>query len=254
MIIRNANRFGLAQLHQLRGRVGRSRERAFCYLMLPEHGVEDPTALERLRTLERYSMLGAGFRIAMRDLEIRGAGNLLGPEQSGHILTVGYEMYCQLLEQAVSELRQEVNVDHLSTSVDLGIRGGIPVAWIPVDARRLDVYRRIARADSPDALRSLSRDLSSAYGKLPRRTNYSSIWPKSGWPPPSPVFRPWPRWSGCGVYSTEPEALRDKLLKAPGALRLVDAKHGGTGKCGTDLQNAWPSRHKWCVRFASTLF
>ncbi|MEC7384807.1 MAG: DEAD/DEAH box helicase, partial [Planctomycetota bacterium] len=108
MIVRNASRFGLAQLHQLRGRVGRSRERAFCYLMLPENGVEDPTALERLRTLERYSMLGAGFRIAMRDLEIRGAGNLLGPEQSGHILTVGYEMYCQLLEQAVSELRQEI--------------------------------------------------------------------------------------------------------------------------------------------------
>ena len=228
MIIRNANRFGLAQLHQLRGRVGRSRERAFCYLMLPEHGVEDPTALERLRTLERYSMLGAGFRIAMRDLEIRGAGNLLGPEQSGHILTVGYEMYCQLLEQAVSELRQEVNVDHLSTSVDLGIRGGIPVAWIPVDARRLDVYRRIARADSPDALRSLSRDLSSAYGKLPRRTkllfDLAQIRVAAAQSSVSAVAR-----DGQDVVftSTQPEALRDKLLKAPGALRLVDAKHGG---------------------------
>ncbi len=228
MIIRNANRFGLAQLHQLRGRVGRSRERAFCYLMLPENGVEDPTALERLRTLERYSMLGAGFRIAMRDLEIRGAGNLLGPEQSGHILTVGYEMYCQLLEQAVSELRQEISVDHLSTSVDLGIRGGIPVAWIPVDSRRLDVYRRIARSDSSDALRDLCRDLSSAYGKLPRRTkllfDLAMIRVAAAQANVSAVAR-----DGQDVVftSTRPEDLRDKLLKAPGALRLVDAKHGG---------------------------
>ncbi|MBL22149.1 MAG: transcription-repair coupling factor [Phycisphaerae bacterium] len=228
MIIRNANRFGLAQLHQLRGRVGRSRERAFCYLMLPENGIEDPAALERLRTLERYSMLGAGFRIAMRDLEIRGAGNLLGPEQSGHILTVGYEMYCQLLEQAVSELRQEVNVDHLSTSVDLGIRGGIPVAWIPVDSRRLDVYRRIARADSPDALRRLSDDLSSAYGKLPRRTkllfDLALIRVAAAQSNVAVIAR-----DGQDVVftSTRPEALRDKLLHAPGALRLVDAKHGG---------------------------
>ena len=228
MIVRNASRFGLAQLHQLRGRVGRSRERAFCYLMLPENGVEDPTALERLRTLERYSMLGAGFRIAMRDLEIRGAGNLLGPEQSGHILTVGYEMYCQLLEQAVSELRQEISIDHLSTSVDLGVRGGIPVAWIPVDARRLDVYRRIARSDTPDALRRLCHDLSSAYGKLPRRTkllfDLALIRVSAAQLNVSAVVR-----DGQDVVftSTRPEQLRDKLMKAPGALRLVDAKHGG---------------------------
>ena len=227
MIVRNANRFGLAQLHQLRGRVGRSRDRAFCYLMLPENGVEDPAALERLRTLERYSMLGAGFRIAMRDLEIRGAGNLLGPEQSGHILTVGYEMYCQLLEQAVSEMRQEVSVDHLSTSVDLGIRGGIPVAWIPVDSRRLDVYRRIARSDSSDALRQLRQDLSSAYGKLPRRTkllfDLAAIRVAAAQANVSSVVR-----DGHDVVfcSTQPEQLRDRLVKAPGSLRFVDAKHG----------------------------
>lgn len=173
-------------------------------------------------------MLGAGFRIAMRDLEIRGAGNLLGPEQSGHILTVGYEMYCQLLEQAVSELRQEVSVDHLSTSVDLGIRGGIPVAWIPVDSRRLDVYRRIARSDSADALRGLCNDLSSAYGKLPRRTkllfDLAMIRVAAAQANVLAVAR-----DGQDVVftSTHPEELRDKLLKAPGALRLVDAKHGG---------------------------
>ena len=227
MIIRDANRFGLAQLHQLRGRVGRSRERAFCYLMLPEHGVEDPTALERLRTLERYSMLGAGFRIAMRDLEIRGAGNLLGPEQSGHILTVGYEMYCQLLEQAVSELRKDVRIDHLATTVDLGIRGGIPVAWIPVDSRRLDVYRRIARADTPESIASLSADLSSAYGKLPRRTkllfDLATIRVLAAEQEITSLVR-----DGVDVVFTcrRPESVKSQLAKAPGALRLVDAKHG----------------------------
>ena len=228
MIIRDANRFGLAQLHQLRGRVGRSRERAFCYLMLPKNGVEDPTALERLRTLERYSMLGAGFRIAMRDLEIRGAGNLLGPEQSGHILTVGYEMYCQLLEQAVSELRQEVSVDHLATTVDLGVRGGIPVAWIPVDSRRLDVYRRIARADCPGGLRSLSRDLSSAYGKLPRRTkllfDLAMIRVSAAAADITSVVR-----DNADVVLTTKHPVRvgETLAKAPGVVRLVDGRHGG---------------------------
>ena len=169
----------------------------------------------------------------MRDLEIRGAGNLLGPEQSGHILTVGYEMYCQLLEQAVSELRQEISIDHLSTSVDLGIRGGIPVAWIPVDARRLDVYRRIARSDTPDALRRLCHDLSSAYGKLPRRTkllfDLALIRVSAAQLNVSAVVR-----DGQDVVftSTRPEQLRDKLMKAPGALRLVDAKHG-------DFKEVW---------------
>ncbi len=110
MVIMDADRFGVSQLHQLRGRVGRSKHRAYCYMTLPQDRVMTEDAMKRLKAIEDYSMLGAGFRIAMRDLEIRGAGNLLGAEQSGHIATVGYEMYCQLLEQAVGELRSEDRV------------------------------------------------------------------------------------------------------------------------------------------------
>jgi transcription-repair coupling factor (superfamily II helicase) len=101
IIINNADRFGLSELHQLRGRVGRWKHRAYCYLLLPPDRPVTPVAAKRLKAIEEYSHLGAGFKIAMRDLEIRGAGNILGPEQSGHIAAVGYEMYCQLLEEAV---------------------------------------------------------------------------------------------------------------------------------------------------------
>ncbi len=107
IIINNADRFGLSELHQLRGRVGRYKHRAYCYLLLPPDRPVTPVAAKRLKAIEEYSHLGAGFKIAMRDLEIRGAGNILGPEQSGHIATVGYEMYCQLLEEATRQLKNE---------------------------------------------------------------------------------------------------------------------------------------------------
>ena len=107
IIINNADRFGLAELHQLRGRVGRYKHRAYAYMLLPENRPITPIAAKRLKAIEEYSELGAGFRIALRDLEIRGAGNILGAEQSGHIHTVGYEMYCKLLSDAVKRLRNE---------------------------------------------------------------------------------------------------------------------------------------------------
>ena len=107
MIVNDADRFGLAQLHQLRGRVGRYKHRAYAYRLLPKTRTVTPTAAKRLKAIEEYSQLGAGFRIALRDLEIRGAGNILGPQQSGHINTVGYEMYCRLLTEAVKRLKNE---------------------------------------------------------------------------------------------------------------------------------------------------
>lgn len=113
-------------------------------------------------------MLGAGFKIALRDLEIRGAGNLLGAEQSGHIATVGYEMYCQLLEQAVSDLKNERPVSALEATIDISITGSIPKGYIPSDARRMDAYRRISRANDLDTLKQIEHDLVSAYGDLPR--------------------------------------------------------------------------------------
>jgi len=170
MIINNAHMFGLAELHQLRGRVGRWKHRAYCYLVLPKDRPVRDEAMKRLHAVEEFSMLGAGFRIAMRDLELRGAGNLLGEEQSGHIAAVGYEMYCQLLEQAVAGLRNEVKVSPLDTIVDIGLAGSVPKGWIPSDARRMEAYRRIGQADTLEALQKVVADLESAYGEAPGAT------------------------------------------------------------------------------------
>ena len=167
MIISNAQLFGLAELHQLRGRVGRSRHRAYCYLLLPQKRHLTEEARRRLQAIEEHSMLGAGFRIAMRDLEIRGAGNLLGPEQSGHIAAVGYEMYCRLLEDAVRDLRREVRVSPVDTLVDIGVLGSIPRGYIPSDLRRMEAYRRIGQAESAEALAALRENLVGAYGAPP---------------------------------------------------------------------------------------
>ncbi|MBX3385803.1 MAG: transcription-repair coupling factor [Phycisphaeraceae bacterium] len=167
MFIDHAERFGLADLHQLRGRVGRSKHRAYCYLLLdPEKPVPEK-ALKRLKAIEEFSMLGAGFKIAMRDLEIRGAGNILGPEQSGHIAAVGYEMYCQLLDRAVKELKNEPTQVASETSIEIGVTGLIPRSYIPSDQRRMEAYRRLAVAQSVEELRKVEGELRQAYGEYP---------------------------------------------------------------------------------------
>jgi transcription-repair coupling factor (superfamily II helicase) len=169
MIIDNADRFGLAELHQLRGRVGRSKHRAYCYLLLPDDRAIREIAQKRLKAIEQYSMLGAGFKIAMRDLEIRGAGNILGAEQSGHIAAVGYEMYCQLLETAVHDLKNDRPPTPPSkTSIELGIGGVIPKVYIPSEQRRLEAYRRLATAATREQLQQFRDDLKQAYGDPPR--------------------------------------------------------------------------------------
>ncbi|MFT3686355.1 MAG: helicase-related protein [Phycisphaerales bacterium] len=170
MIIEDADRFGLAELHQLRGRVGRSKNRGYCYLLLPENRPLKEKAKQRLKALEQFSMLGAGFKIAMRDLEIRGAGNILGPEQSGHIAAVGYDMYCQLLERAVKGLKNEVVAVPSETAVEIGVSGSIPKPYIPSDMRRLEAYRRVALAGNPQELDKVRADLGQAYGDLPEPT------------------------------------------------------------------------------------
>ncbi len=167
MIIADADRFGLAELHQLRGRVGRYKHRAYCYLLLPDDRPVKEKAKKRLAAIEQFSMLGAGFKIAMRDLEIRGAGNILGPEQSGHIAAVGYDMYCQLLERSIKELRHEVVSTPSEVTLELGFTGIIPKPYIPSDQRRLEAYRRIATAASAAELGKIREDLLSAYGPLP---------------------------------------------------------------------------------------
>jgi transcription-repair coupling factor (superfamily II helicase) len=169
MFINDADRFGLADLHQLRGRVGRYKHRAYCYMLLPADRNVTEVAQKRLKAIEQYSMLGAGFKIAMRDLEIRGAGNLLGAEQSGHIAAVGYEMYCRLLDEAVRGLKNErppATAAH--TAIDIGITGTIPKPYIPSDQRRMEAYRRIATAATLEELTSVATDLREAYGEPPR--------------------------------------------------------------------------------------
>jgi len=167
IIIDDAAIYGLADLHQLRGRVGRSSHRAYCYLLLHPDKVTTQDAIKRLKAIEDYSMLGAGFKIAMRDLEIRGAGNLLGAEQSGHIAAVGYEMYCQLLEDAVSTLARTPRPKAADVRIEIGLFGAIPRGFIPSDQRRLEAYRRIAAAGSGAELERIMRDLESAYGEVP---------------------------------------------------------------------------------------
>jgi len=168
MIIEDADRFGLADLHQLRGRVGRYKHRAYCYMLLPQDRAVTPNATRRLRAIEDYSMLGAGFKIAMRDLEIRGAGNILGSEQSGHIAAVGYEMYCRLLEDSVRALKNEAPARRPDISVEIGVAGLIPRAYIPSQTRRMEAYRRLASAATGAEIDAAERDMTAAYGAPPK--------------------------------------------------------------------------------------
>ena len=168
MFINEAENFGLSDLHQLRGRVGRYKHRAYCYLLLSPDKTISSTAAKRLKAMEEYASLGAGFKIALRDLEIRGAGNILGPEQSGHIAAVGYEMYCQLLEDAVKRVKNEVVVKPKEVNVDIGITGVMPRTYVDSERQRMDLYRRLSRATSVEMLEALSKDVVDAFGPMPK--------------------------------------------------------------------------------------
>ncbi|MCK4887893.1 MAG: transcription-repair coupling factor, partial [Planctomycetes bacterium] len=167
ILIDEADRFGLAQLHQLRGRVGRYKHRAYAYMLMPSARSVSPVGAKRLKAIEEYSHLGAGFRIALRDLEIRGAGNILGPEQSGHIQVVGYQMYCQLLADAVKKLRNEPVEKVVLANVDLGFEAYIPKNYISVSRYRMDAYRKIVVAQSQTDLDQINNELKDVYGPVP---------------------------------------------------------------------------------------
>jgi len=167
IFINDADRFGLAEMHQLRGRVGRYKHRAYAYMLLPVSRPITPTAARRLKAIEEYSHLGAGFRIALRDLEIRGAGNILGPQQSGHIQTVGYQMYCELLANAVKQLKNEPVETIPTATIDLGFATYIPKNYIPIDRHRMDVYRKIAVTKTSEDLKQIESELADVYGPVP---------------------------------------------------------------------------------------
>jgi len=167
IFINDADRFGLAELHQLRGRVGRYKHRAYAYMLLPGSRPITPLAARRLKAIEDYSHLGAGFRIALRDLEIRGAGNILGTEQSGHIQLVGYQMYCDLLAEAVRRLKNEPAEAIPAAVIDLGFATYIPKNYIPSDRYRMDIYRKIAVTKTTEDLKQIESELADVYGPVP---------------------------------------------------------------------------------------
>src|SRR6185436_17519299 len=186
IIIDRADRFGLSDLYQLRGRVGRYKHQAYAYLMIPRHAGLLSDARKRISAIKQYSTLGSGFKIAMRDLEIRGAGNILGAQQSGHITAVGFDLYCQLLKQSVSSLKGEkvkprvevqVRLDFLSLNPAEELRAAdtgqdiatacIPISYVPEPKQRIERYRRLAEVSDRASLEQLRTELRDRFGILP---------------------------------------------------------------------------------------
>jgi len=184
IIIDRADRFGLADLYQLRGRVGRAEHKAYAYLLLPREMMTVGAARKRINAIKQYSSLGAGFRIAMRDLEIRGAGSILGTAQSGHIMAVGFDLYCQLLKQAVAQLKGEkfrgrleveVKLDFVAANeaefVQMGsetrVPAFIPAAYIGDTTLRIQAYRTLAQVSTKEQLDRLRKEWRDRFGKSP---------------------------------------------------------------------------------------
>ena len=167
ILINRADRLGLSELYQLRGRVGRSNRRAYAYLLIPKEVELTPIARRRLAALKEFSDLGAGFKIAALDLELRGAGNLLGGEQSGHIEAVGFELYTQMLERAVREMKGEAAPDEAEIQLNLGLNIRIPAEYIPEENQRLRMYKRVAGVETESQLTDVAAELQDRYGPPP---------------------------------------------------------------------------------------
>jgi transcription-repair coupling factor (superfamily II helicase) len=173
LIVERADHLGLAQAYQIRGRVGRSRERAYAYMLYPSEEGITREAAARLATLADHTELGSGFRIAMRDLELRGAGDLLGAEQSGHVAAVGFELYVEMLDTAVSALRAEREGgaggerSDEEVRVDTDVSAFVPSDYVPYEAAKIDIHRRIAAARAPGELRALRDEMRDRFGPPP---------------------------------------------------------------------------------------
>jgi len=168
LIIDEADMFGLADLHQLRGRVGRYKHRAYAYLLLPRNRPMTALGRKRLKAIQDFSELGSGYRIAMRDLEIRGAGNILGRQQSGHIAAVGYEMYCQILENATRFKKGQPLAEPAAAHLKLNVKAYIPESYIQGERQKLEMYRKLSRVTSLQQLKDIEGELKDRYGRPPR--------------------------------------------------------------------------------------
>ena len=167
LVVDRVDRLGLAQLYQIRGRVGRAGRRAYAYLFYPHRAALTDTAVTRLAAISEMTQLGSGTKVAMRDLEIRGAGNILGAEQSGHITAVGYEMYCQLLEVAVKRAKGEKVEEVRRADVQLELAAFIPNAYVPTETQRIALYRQLRRAATAQRLAEVAAEVADMYGPLP---------------------------------------------------------------------------------------
>jgi transcription-repair coupling factor (superfamily II helicase) len=167
LVVERADRLGLAQMYQLRGRVGRSAERAFAYLFFPPQAQLTEEAHARLAAISRHTALGSGFQIAMKDLEIRGAGNLLGAEQHGHIAAVGFDTYVRLLAESVAEMKGEPVEEERDVRVDLPVRAFIPPEWLGQESLRLELYRRISMSRHHDELARVRAEAEDRFGRIP---------------------------------------------------------------------------------------
>ncbi len=167
MVVDRSDLLGLAQLYQLRGRVGRRGQRAYAYLLHPRDRVLTEEAYERLKTIGEFTDLGSGFKIAMRDLEIRGAGNLLGGEQSGHIAAVGFDLYCQMVTEAVGELTGEVPAAPVEVTIDVPVDANLPREYVARDDVRMEAYRRLAAVTAPSDVNDIRDEWLDRYGPIP---------------------------------------------------------------------------------------
>ena len=172
IIIQDADHMGLSQLYQLRGRVGRSNRLAYAYLTYRKDKVLQETAEKRLQAIKEFTEFGSGFKIAMRDLEIRGTGNLLGPEQHGHMASVGYDMYTKLLEEAVLEVKGEAPKEKLECSIDVSIDAYIPESYISDEEQKIEAYKKIASIITEEDLYAIQEELEDRYGDLPKAVNH----------------------------------------------------------------------------------
>ena len=168
IIIENADRMGLAQLYQLRGRVGRSNRTAYAYLTYRRDGILSEVAQKRLKAVKEFTEFGSGFKIALRDLEIRGAGNILGAEQHGHMDSVGYDMYCKILEESVLEAQGKKPKEDIDVSVDLGINAYIPESYISDANVRIEMYKKIASIENDEDKADIEDELTDRFGEMPR--------------------------------------------------------------------------------------
>ena len=169
MIIHDADRLGLSQLYQLRGRVGRSNRMAYAFLLYRRDKMLKEIAEKRLAAIREFTDLGSGFKIAMRDLEIRGAGNLLGAEQHGHMEAVGYDMYCKMLNEAVKLLKGEMEEETYVTTLDLNVDAYIPDSYIPNEYQKLDIYKRIAAIENEEEKEDMEEELTDRFGDIPKK-------------------------------------------------------------------------------------